>query len=327
MSLFDIEIKKYKNRDGIIWDKFINDCENGTIFHTRRFIGYHKPDRFKDNSLLFYRNGKLAAVLPAAQIVDKKNIILVSHSGASYGGIIYKKGTGLEDQNALVAALIKYAEDSGISEVRLTLAPIIYHSNPSIYMDFCLFQHGFSYTKREISSVLDLRSGKKNLLKGCSTQAVRAMRKAEKSGVLIKESRSFQKFYPILEKNLSLRHNVKPTHSLDELLILRKLFPGRIRLLAAFLEKTMIAGVMSFICNPGVNLAFYITHDTAYQKYRPVDLLFRELIYWSVNKGFNYLDLGLFTVNSEPNWGLVRFKEKFGTRGIFRDTLSLKLNK
>ncbi len=37
-------------------------------------------------------------------------------------------------------------------------------------------------------------------------------------------------------------------------------------------------------------------------------------------EGFKYLDFGIFTVNMEPNWGLGRFKENFGARGIFRDT-------
>jgi len=28
----------------------------------------------------------------------------------------------------------------------------------------------------------------------------------------------------------------------------------------------------------------------------------------------------LFTVNMDPNWGLGKFKESFGARGILRDT-------
>jgi hypothetical protein len=38
------------------------------------------------------------------------------------------------------------------------------------------------------------------------------------------------------------------------------------------------------------------------------------------DEGFKFLDFGIFTVNMDPNWGLGRFKENFGARGIFRDT-------
>ena len=50
-----------------------------------------------------------------------------------------------------------------------------------------------------------------------------------------------------MEKNLSIRHNVKPTHTLKELLLLKKLFPERIILFGAFYKQKMIAGVVTFV--------------------------------------------------------------------------------
>jgi lipid II:glycine glycyltransferase (peptidoglycan interpeptide bridge formation enzyme) len=67
-------------------------------------------------------------------------------------------------------------------------------------------------------------------------------------------------------------------------------------------------------------LAFYISHDETYQHYRPVNLLFYEIMQRYAYEGFKYLDFGIFTVLMEPNWGLGRFKENFGARGVFRDT-------
>ena len=73
-------------------------------------------------------------------------------------------------------------------------------------------------------------------------------------------------------------------------------------------------------------LAFYISHDEAYQEYRAVNLLFATIMKESAIKGFSYLDFGIFTVNMDPNWGLGRFKENFGSRGVFRDTFIKQLN-
>ena len=66
-------------------------------------------------------------------------------------------------------------------------------------------------------------------------------------------------------------------------------------------------------------------HDPEYQNYRAVNLLFYEIIKDSISKWLSYLDFGLFTVNMEPNWGLGKFKENFGARGILRDTFYLNL--
>ena len=52
--------------------------------------------------------------------------------------------------------------------------------------------------------------------------------------------------------------------------------------------------------------------------------LFRDVIEDSIRRGFRYLDFGIFTVNMEPNFGLARFKESFGSSGLFRDTLIWK---
>lgn len=117
-----------------------------------------------------------------------------------------------------------------------------------------------------------------------------------------------------------MRHCVTPTHSLDELLLLKRLFPAKIRLWGAFLGDKLIAGVCNFTVNPRVVLAFYISHDEKYQEFRAVNLLFREIMKRAAAEGFTWLDFGIFTVNMEPNWGLARFKENFGARGIFRDT-------
>ena len=87
----------------------------------------------------------------------------------------------------------------------------------------------------------------------------------------------------------------------------------------------MIGGTVVFTANPRVLLAFYISHNDNFQIYRPVNLLFYEIIKWGRNKRFKYLDLGTFTLNMEPNWGLGKFKEKHNARGFLRDTFELNL--
>lgn len=117
-----------------------------------------------------------------------------------------------------------------------------------------------------------------------------------------------------------MRHNVQPTHTLDELLLLKKIYPQRIKLFSATIDRKMIAGVVMFECNERVTLAFYISHNEEYQQYRAVNNLFYQIISWAIRNNYGYFDFGIFTVDMEPNWGLGRFKESFGAQGVFRDT-------
>ena len=121
---------------------------------------------------------------------------------------------------------------------------------------------------------------------------------------------------------MSIRHDVKPTHSLDELLHLKELFPDKINLFGAYIEGEMVAGVINFIATENVVLAFYISHNEDFQEVRPINLLFYKIFEWAIQKKYSVFDFGIFTVNEEPNMGLAKFKENFGSSGIFRDTLA-----
>jgi len=306
------------------WDNFVWQSNNGTLFHTRAFLSYHPPQRFNDDSLLFFKEGKLLAVLPAATRVGEASRILRSHPGASFGSFVVNADLSLRDAERLVTHFLACCRERGYAGAEVTLPPQIYLTRPSNYLDFILYQHGFRYRKREVSSVVPLDVPADRALDLFSPESRRAARRAQKLGVRIRESDDLPTFYEILKKNLRLRHNVQPAHSLEELLQLRQMFPARIRFFAAYAENDMIAGIVMFACNPRVALAFYISHREDFQRYRGVNLLFYEVFQWCIAQGFRFLDFGIFTVNMQPNWGLGRFKESFGAQGVFRDTMWLE---
>ena len=317
IELFPLKNSKISSDE---WDDFVDSSDNGTIFHKRTFLSYHPKDRFEDASLVIEKDNKILSIFPAAIIKKEGKRILTSHSGASYGGFAYKQNLNLKEAFELVEGLIDYAKKTKCDRIQLTPPPMIYQTKYSNYIDFALVKNNFSYVKREVSSVVQLDVPKDELLSTYRAEARTAVKKAIKQGVEIAECERFEDYYEILKKNLKRRHNVSPTHSLEELIKLKRIFPGKIRLWGAFLGEKLIAGVCNFSANPKVVLAFYISHDEDYQEYRAVNLLFYEIMKRYKDEGYKFLDFGIFTVNMDPNWGLGRFKENFGARGIFRDT-------
>lgn len=301
------------------WDDFVEQSDNGTMFHTRRFLSYHPEDRFKDASIVIRKKKNIFSVLPAALLERDGRKILSSHGGASYGSFAYSSDLNFQEAHDLVDILLEHAKRLKCDRIQVTPPPVIYQSKLSNYIDFALVRNGFQYLKREVSSVVQLDVPKDELLFTYRPEARTALKKSQKSGIEIVETERFEEYYEILKRNLKMRHNVTPTHSLDELLKLKYMFPARIRLWGAFLGDKLIAGVCNFSCNPRVVLAFYISHNEDYQEYRAVNLLFYEIMKKYQDEGYRFLDFGIFTVNMEPNWGLGRFKENFGSRGIFRD--------
>lgn len=318
-------IKQFKYSFDEQWDLMVLNANNGTLFHTRRFLSYHPPGRFTDHSLIFNKNNQPYILFPAAEKEIDGKRFLVSHPGTSYGSFIVPEDISFADSYDIVESLIEYAKAQKFDGIRLTPPLTIYNRRLSNYIDFSLLQHGFRYLRREISSILFLEDTIEQNLDKFKPSHKRAVRKAIKEGVVVRESDKFDEFYSILQNNLKIRHNVTPTHTLDELLKLKELFPNDVKLFGAFLGDKMVAGVVNFICTKDVVLAFYISHDEKYQETRALNLLFYSIFDWAITNNFKVFDFGIFTVNEEPNFGLARFKENFGASGMFRDTFEIIL--
>ena len=304
----------------IVWDTFVEASDNGTMFHKREFLSYHPKDRFQDSSVVIKKDNKILSLFPAVILEREGKKILSSHGGASYGSFVYRSNLNFREAFDLVEGIIDFASKNNCQRIQLTPPPMIYQKKYSNYIDFALVKNGFNYLKRDVSSVVQLDTPADELLSTYRPEARTALKKAIKEGIEIVECDKFPEYYEILKKNLKMRHNVHPTHTLDELIKLKSIFPSKIRLWGAFLKDRLIAGVCNFSANPEVVLAFYISHDEEYQEYRAVNLLFFEIMKKYQIEGYRFLDFGIFTVNMDPNWGLARFKENFGARGIFRDT-------
>lgn len=320
-----IDTRIFQPDDARNWDEFVARANNGTLFHERRFLSYHPADRFSDHSLILEKKGKIKALFPAAVQEEGGKQSLISHPGSSYGGLIVDRDLSFRDSYDIVELLVKHGKAKGYSKIKMTLPPAIYQSRVSNYIDFSLIKHGFEYAKRDVSSMLTIESTPEENLALFRTSHRTAVRKAIKQNVTISESDDWESFYQILETNLKIRHGVNPTHTLDEIIKLKTLYPDRIKLFSAFHDDKMVAGVVNFSVNKDVVLAFYISHDETRQKLRAVNLLFYEIIKWCQVNNFKYLDFGIFTVDMDPNFGLGRFKENFGASGVFRDTFEIEL--
>ena len=319
-----IAIEKYHNQAEEVWDSFVTNSSNGTIFQSRRFLHYHRADKFKDYSWIFYKKSRIAGVLPAALIRRGRETWIVSHPGASYGGIVYDDTLGIRDAQDMTDLFLRKARHDGYQNIRITLSPYWYDTQPNQYIEFALLKAGLNHEKQELSSVVPVKDLPLDVSLAFTDSTRRAIRKSKRMEVRVAWSDDLESYYIILRKNLSLRHNVEPTHTIAELKKLHRLFPEKIRLLGAFYHGRMIGGIVNFICNPRTALAFYISHDMEYQHLRAVDSLLANYLQWGRDENFLYIDFGTFTLNMEPNWGLGKFKEKFAAKGAFRSTLVMR---
>lgn len=312
----------YEPKHRAQWDDFVLRSNNGTMFHLQQFLDYHPVDRFRFEHLLFLKQNRLIAVLPGGLTGEG---VYESPIGASYGGFVLHDPS-FSDCQSLVDALLAYADRAGWNDISLTGAPYIYQATLTQNIDFALLWRGFQFDCHYISNVIDLHRLVGDPLPHYSESTRLTVRRGRNSSQLqIEESSDFDSFYPILVENKA-RHGARPTHSLEELHRLRELMPDRFVFYSAILESEMIAGALNFVANPRVLLVFYPMMRYSHQQHRPIYALMDRVVRHARDNGFSYVDIGVSQDTKAenpmtPSLSLIRFKERFDSRGVMRSTL------
>jgi hypothetical protein len=314
------------------WDAFVNRSMNGTVFHKQQFLEYHPEGRFDFHHLMFFQGEHLVAVLPGGY--KNNGDIFESPLGSSYGSFVVED-ISADTALAIVSAFESYIRSKNIEEVFLTSAPVIYAPVITQNLDFALLYKGYAYQRHYISHAIDLRTGSAPFERFQSTARKHIRRvQREHPEIHIEEvpnadlERGLKEFYPILLENKA-KFGAKPTHSLEELLKLHELLPSLMKLFLVRVADEPVAGSLLFLANTRVSLIFYHMLRYNFDEYKPIYLLMNAVTKWSQENGYDFVDIGVSQDTNDENpmtpaLSLIRFKEKFDSRGLLRSTMSKK---
>lgn len=319
-----MEIIEYKPEWKEKWDNFVLSSNNGTMFHLQMFFDYHKPGKFTFNHLMFIEKGEIKAVLPGSL----KDSVFESPIGASYGSIVTGDITFKESLN-LVNMLIDYGKKNGYKEFCLTPAPMIYEEFQNQNLDFAMLWSGFKFSLHYISSAIKLDSNRDIISRFHATTRRNIRKSLSNDDIRVEINDRYDEFYPILLENKS-RHNVKPTHSYEDLIKLTELLPDNLKLFMVYYKDKPIAGSSMFFANKTVAICFYNMLYYEYQYLKPIQRVMYEVVKYCTENGYQYVDIGVSQDTKAenpmtPSINLIDFKEKFDAKTIMRNTFNIKL--
>lgn len=305
------EIKRYVPTDKERWNSYVREAKNATFLLDRAYMDYHQ-DRFADASLLFYKEGRLYALLPA----HIANDTLYTHLGLTYGGLIMDDRVTASDTLCLFEELNTYLRTQHIKRVVYRPTPSIYHLTPAEEDLYALFKVcNAQLVARSISSVIGLTHPLK-----WSENRIRGVKRCLKNGIEIKQSTDFAAFWQVLGDNLMNKYGAKPVHSLQEIELLHQRFPHHILLYVACKDDMVLGGTVLYL-TPNVVHTQYISASPEGKQLRALDGLFHFLLHQSWDEQ-QYFDFGTSTLQDGHllNASLIHQKEGFGGRAICYDT-------
>ena len=310
-------VKRYTPAQQAEWDNFAGTCRNSTFLHKRGYMDYH-AHRFTDHSLMFYRNARLIALLPA----HIKENTLCSHNGLTYGGLLLPHGIATEAVLCIFDTLMEYMRHN------TTATGIIYKPTPHIYHRYlceedlyALFRHNATLTERKVSSAIPLKSP-------LPISGRRKLTASTKSRLSIIEDGDYNAFWKILEKRLQGKYNAAPVHSIEEMTLLKSRFPENIKLFCvADNNGEILGGVVLFITDNVVHMQYSGTTEEG-RRISALDYLYEELIN-NRFAGKEYFDFGTSVEDGGRylNSGLIAYKERLGGRAVVYDTYTIDLKK
>ena len=289
------------------WDELVACSAHATFLHSRRFLSYHRG-RFRDASLMLVDGRKLVAVLPAA-IDPKDEQCVVSHPGATFGGLVFAEDAKGERVLAALRAVIRYYLEAGFRELYYKVVPHIYHLRPSGADRYALFRMGARWARSDLAATIELP------VRGqMSGRRRRALRKAEQAGVRVLEGVGMAPaIWTIVEEVLRERYGVCPIHTTDEIVDLHARFPEQIRFLAGMLGDRAMAGMVLFESPTAVHVQYSVANAEG-RRVSALDSLLEHGIDYAATTGRRYFDFGICTEagGRRLNEGLLRYKQEFG---------------
>jgi hypothetical protein len=313
-----IEVREYNEEYHIKWDEFVrNTSRNGGIFQERDFLSYHPEGKFNEASLLFFEKGILMAVFPAATIPDNGKLRVVSHPGSSCGGLIFHYETNLQQVLEILESLIEFYQTKKIDSIEIRLSEPIFNAIPDEELRYLLWHRGFTLKSQEISTCVKLTESK-IWEKLCRKRNLSYIKQQEKDGVKISETNDVDKVYPVIEMNLRERYGKIPTHSREELMRLKEIYPDRIHYWIAEKDNTVLGILVLFDVNTTGVHSFYIAKNEALGNVKAMPLLFHKAFEHYYKQGYSWFNFGISSRGQQIKWGILEFKENVGGRATAR---------
>ncbi|MFN3908095.1 MAG: GNAT family N-acetyltransferase [Flavobacterium sp.] len=315
MELF--KVRFFKPEDTEAWNHLVAHASQPSFLFFRDFMTYHQH-LFTDASVVVVNSlGKLVALLPAH--VKENN--LYSHFGLTFGGmVVAEKCTSLQWMKYFYLVL-EFLHQQGFEKIFWKEIPSFYGTSPRDEFSYLAFITKAKLQERHLCQVVDLQSEIQ-----LTTDRKAGVKRGIQNQLYVQLSNQWEYFYhQLLLPNLQEKHQQKPVHSLEEILMLQQKFPDNIQLYGVFQEQQMVAGTILFISSHVVH-SQYIASNKAKNLLGSLDFLHHELLtkFFSHKKCFDF-GISHEQKGTKINEGLFYWKQGFGAKPTRQDIYEIEL--
>jgi len=249
--------------------------------------------------------------------------VYVSPGRGTFGGLSLNGELDFLTVEKFFQAVLDHLRMQGARAIRIRCAPASH--DPSLFaVTFnALTRQGLRTAQPEVN--YDMRIDGRSFIDRIDYGNVKRIRKCERSGFSCGriDSALLPEVYQLLAESRA-RLGIVISMSLGQLRQMVEIFPKRIHFFAAYRgagQRDMVAGAVCLTLMPGVLYVLYWGDAEGMRSYSPVAMLAATIYAFGADHGYTLLDIGIATLQGEPNYGLVNFKRNLG----FTESLKLEM--
>ena len=247
--------------------------------------------------------------MPCCQL-GTNNVKFFSYTGATYGGPVFsRKHYKIKYLKIIIDKIFEYYDN----KIEFRLASDTYFQESSFIIHYLLSRKlqlkpelsWYINTCDDFMTRITNKKNKKNLNKLIKNENINC--------ICADSNQDYIEYYEILEKMLAIRHDSKPTHTLDELLLVREILKDKQKLYLVKVNNVIQGGVYVIKVTGRCWYTFYISRNIeCSDSAMYVIYILYNIANDARKEGVKYVDYGICTEDKGiyVNEGLATFKEE-----------------
>ncbi|MBM3236992.1 GNAT family N-acetyltransferase [Candidatus Poribacteria bacterium] len=289
------------------WNEVVLHCPYSSAFHSAQWVMALEKSfkQLKSKRFLIESANDAIGVLPCFVFQPMPfSRMLLSMPWNLFGGPLIAGDVTIDFTEMITsidAQLSEFIDKRSICETAITLSP---HHPEEIKT--ALSRAGYEKREELFTHLLKTNPEYEVIWKAYNKRVRGAVRKAEKTGVIVRDSDSEKDLTAFYKIYLASMKRLSGTPKPFSLLRTLQLSPIA-KLAVAELQGSIIAGLLYLFFNRTVTL-WCGASMPEFREYRPNNAIFHHIIRWACEQGYEWVDFG---ASPPENKGLIAFKEEW----------------
>lgn len=240
----------------------------------------------------------------------------------TFSGISFTQGVQLRELAYFIGEIENTLKGLGAKAIEVLPAPQSHNEAAFSTQVYILRSFGFEISRCDINQSLQVDA--RSLPERMSYGNRKRLKKCQKEGFFVGQVPLFRlgRVYETLKINREAKGN-RLSMTLTELEMMAERFPNEFTLFGCGDSEHFISAAICLAISSEILYVFYWGDRPEYSTYSPVVPLANEIYNFAQGRGISILDVGTSTLDKEPNFGLIEFKNGLG----FSESLKVRLRK